>query len=79
MSTGVEMKVVTWNRDSHGLFDYESKTITIKRCWIDNPCKVFRSGESDVELVDINNSPINTEENYKYLTSIMMNNNKTKE
>jgi hypothetical protein len=39
----------------------------------------FSTGESDVELVDINNSPINTEENYKYLTSIMMNNNKTKE
>lgn len=27
----VEIKVVTWNKDSHGLFDYESKSIKVNK------------------------------------------------
>jgi len=37
------MKVVTWSRESHGLFDYESKNINVKKCKVDNPCKIYRS------------------------------------
>ena len=36
------MKVVTWSRESHGLFDYESKHIDVKKCKVDNPCKIYR-------------------------------------
>jgi len=27
----VEIKVVTWSKDSHGLFDYESKSIKVNK------------------------------------------------
>lgn len=32
LSDSVFMRGVTWGRDSHGLFDYESKNIT-KKSW----------------------------------------------
>ena len=38
---------MTWKKDSHGLFDYESKNIIVKKSRIDGPCKIFRQ-ESDV-------------------------------
>lgn len=44
----VEIKVVTWAKDSHGLFDYESKSINVKKCKLQNPCQIIRQGEVDV-------------------------------
>lgn len=38
----MEIKVVTWAKDSHGLFDYESRSINVKKCKIDKPCKILR-------------------------------------
>ena len=46
------MKVVTWSRESHGLFDYESKNISVKKCKVEKICKIYRSNETDVEIAD---------------------------
>ncbi len=40
----VDVKVVTWLKDSHGLFDYESKKISLKRLRVDSHSKVYREG-----------------------------------
>lgn len=38
----VEVKLVTWNKDSHGLFDYESKSVDLKFIRVETPCEVYR-------------------------------------
>lgn len=45
----VEIKVVTWAKDSHGLFDYESKTLDYKRFTLDNTTKFFRNPSSNLK------------------------------
>jgi hypothetical protein len=46
----VFMRCVTWSRDSHGLFDYESRYINKKNIKTNQPGKVVRL-ENDVEFV----------------------------
>jgi len=36
------MKMVTWNKDSHGLFDYESKSVDLKYLHIESGCEIYR-------------------------------------
>lgn len=36
------MKMVTWNKDSHGLFDYESKSVDLKYLHIETGCEIYR-------------------------------------
>jgi len=43
----VDVKSVTWNKDSHGLFDYECKTSNQKKFSIDNSSKLFRIQSSN--------------------------------
>ncbi|CAG9321062.1 unnamed protein product [Blepharisma stoltei] len=44
-STGfVIMKSLTWTRDSHGLFDYESRNICKKSLKAYGPCEILRKG-----------------------------------
>jgi len=38
----VETKIVTWEKDSHGLFDYESKKITMQKYNVHESIKFFR-------------------------------------
>lgn len=40
----VEMKVVTWHKESHGLFDYEASQIDVQRIQTDRSANVFREG-----------------------------------
>lgn len=47
------MRIVTWLRDSHALFDYESRQIHKKNLKIDNSCKFLRN-KDDVKTVGIN-------------------------
>ena len=49
----VFLRAVTWMRDSHGLFDYESKSINKKSMKTNSQGKIVRIG-NDIELVDIN-------------------------
>lgn len=44
------MRCVTWSRDSHGLFDYESRYINKKNIKSLQPGKIVRI-ENDVEFV----------------------------
>lgn len=46
----VFLRGVTWIRDSHGLFDYESKSITKKSCKTACQSKIVRI-ENDIEMV----------------------------
>ena len=38
------IKAVTWSRDSHGLYDYESRNITKKLLTTTSPCYLSRTG-----------------------------------
>lgn len=49
----VFLRGVTWMRDSHGLFDYESKSITKKSCKTIEESKIVRI-ENEIELVPRN-------------------------
>lgn len=39
----VEIKAVTWNKDSHGLFDYENSFYDMRKFQILNSVIIFRS------------------------------------
>lgn len=43
------MKGITWSRDSHGLFDYESRHLTKKTMKTQNAVKLIRKG-NDLDL-----------------------------
>jgi hypothetical protein len=38
------MKGITWSRDSHGLFDYESRHLTKMTLKTDEPVMIMRTG-----------------------------------
>jgi len=40
----VEVKAVTWCKDSHGLFDYESKNVTFIKSKVDSSSRVYKDG-----------------------------------
>ena len=52
----VFLRGVTWMRDSHGLFDYESRSINKKSLKTQTPGKIIRLN-NDIELVDPNAGP----------------------
>ena len=44
MFLSVLMKGITWSRDSHGLFDYESRHLTKKTLRAQNESMIMRTG-----------------------------------
>ena len=48
----VFMRGVTWNRDSHGLFDYESKSIA-KQAWNTQEESRILRVENDIKIVPL--------------------------
>lgn len=44
-SSYVEIKTVTWSKDSHGLFDYESKNVQLSKRKIDCSANVYKEGQ----------------------------------
>lgn len=44
------MKGITWSRDSHGLFDYESRHLTKRTMKTQNPVQIIRQ-QNELELV----------------------------
>jgi len=46
------MRGVTWIRDSHGLFDYESKSITKKAWTTQDQAKIIRK-ENDIHIIPL--------------------------
>ena len=47
------LRAVTWHRDSHGLFDYESKAINKRSLKIQSHSKIVRA-EDEVDVVALN-------------------------
>lgn len=47
------MKGITWSRDSHGLFDYESRHLTKKTLKADKSMMLMRSG-NELQLIPYN-------------------------
>jgi hypothetical protein len=43
-SSYVEIKTVTWSKDSHGLFDYESKNVNFTKNKIEASSKIYKFG-----------------------------------
>ena len=60
----VYMRCVTWSRDSHGLFDYESKNIAKKNIKTQTGGKILRVND-DVEFVSIRTKPEEVDTNAK--------------
>lgn len=58
------MRCVTWSRDSHGLFDYESKNIAKKNIKTQTGGKILRV-KDDVEFVSIRTKPEEIDEEAK--------------
>lgn len=58
------MRCVTWSRDSHGLFDYESKNIAKKNIKTQTGGKILRVND-DVEFVSIRTRPTDIDPNAK--------------
>ena len=66
------MRCVTWSRDSHGLFDYESRYINKKNIKTTTNGRIVRS-ENDVELIGLDQSPEDLHPNAKPLITITQN------
>ena len=58
------MRCVTWSRDSHGLFDYESKNIAKKNIKTQTGGKILRVND-DVDFVSIRTKPEEVDPNAK--------------
>lgn len=41
-SRNIVLKAVTWSKDSHGLFDYETRSIEVKKFKTSSPVKITR-------------------------------------
>lgn len=66
-----EIKAVTWNKDSHGLFDYESKSLTHKKFLLDNTTRIYRNNPSSSFQPELGNEvDIRTTEELKKDRSI---------
>jgi len=40
----IQIKTVTWIKDSHGLFDYESRHLNMKKFISEKPCYIWKKG-----------------------------------
>ena len=66
------MRCVTWSRDSHGLFDYESRYISKKNIHTTTNGRIVRLN-NDVELTPINVQPDEFDPAAKPLITITQN------
>lgn len=42
--SSLSMKIVTWAKDSHGLFDYESSQLHMKKFESESSCVMYKKG-----------------------------------
>ena len=47
------MKGITWSRDSHGLFDYESRHLTKRTMKTQNAVQIVRN-QNELDLIELN-------------------------
>lgn len=65
----VEIKAVTWNKDSHGLFDYENSYYDMKKFQISHSTCLFRHN-NEIQSRPGNAMEIENEDNAEFLLSI---------
>lgn len=65
----VFLRAVTWTRDSHGLFDYESKSINKKSFKTIQQCLIARSND-DIEMLPLEKECVETKEVNQVLLQI---------
>ena len=63
------MRCVTWSRDSHGLFDYESRYISKKNIKTAKGGKIIRLN-NDVEFIGLDMEPTDLDPQAKPLITI---------
>ena len=65
----VELKAVTWNKDSHGLFDYENNQYEMKKFQISHAAKIYRINN---DIIPTTKEEVPVHENHKteFLLSI---------
>jgi len=71
-SSCVEIKTVTWSKDSHGLFDYESKNVQLSKTKIDSSSNVFK-GDHEIIIKGSDELPpnkVDSDEQADHLFSI---------
>ena len=68
----VEVKAVTWNKDSHGLFDYENSFYDMKKFQIVNPSTLYRQN-NEVQSIPKIGMDIESDETSEFLLSISKN------
>ena len=66
------MRCVTWSRDSHGLFDYESRCISKKNIKTGQSGRIVRLN-NDVEFISMDMKPEDLDSSAKPLISITQN------
>ena len=69
------MKGITWSRDSHGLFDYESRHLTKKTMKSQNPSKIVRK-QNELEILNLDKARDDSEQDQKPLLNIINDNGK---
>ena len=65
----VEIKAVTWNKDSHGLFDYENNFYDMKKFAVSSSIRISRQ-RNEIFTEDKNSMVLENEEEKEYLMSI---------
>lgn len=65
----VELKAVTWNKDSHGLFDYENNQYEMKKFQINHPAKIYRIN-NDIIPTTKEEVPVSESHKTEFLLSI---------
>lgn len=68
------MRCVTWSRDSHGLFDYESRYISKKNIKSLTSGRIIRLN-NDVEFIDLNLKPEDIDAAAKPLITVTQHSN----
>jgi len=74
----LHLNISTWEKDSHGLYDYEADRLVKDYFRIEGPCKLFRNWQSTHTSI-ISNDKIKKghlpDESESFLASIVMNRN----
>lgn len=65
----VEIKTVTWNKDSHGLFDYENSAYEQKKFAVVSPSRFYRT-DNTVQMVGRDALQLEDAEPTEYLLSV---------
>jgi len=77
--TYVEIKTVTWTKDSHGLFDYESQNVNYTKAKVESSSKIYKEGSEIMikNLKDLETSKDKETSSGKSLFSIIKENDKS--